>query len=180
MAHSPQGLGRGWLIGAELPYFHMGSTLLFPLPVFSLCQPGGAQGSPRSEEHPARDLFGARLHLGCSGNTLPLSLERNGCPPAEGVVAPVVPGISLARPAVTSDPGLLLELCTAHGCEFGPHRWPGGCCHCHKRRAALSPSISASPRWGCTSRKGMDLELITGVRQHLSHLPFLGCRCRAL
>lgn len=98
------------------PYFHVGSTLLFPLPVFSLCQPGGGQDSLRSEEHPARDLFGARLHLGCSGNTLSLPLEGNECHPAEGVVAPVVPGLSSARPAV---PLTLLDLCTAHGCEFG-------------------------------------------------------------
>lgn len=82
------------------PYFHVGSTLLFPWPIFSLYQPRSAQGSLRSEEYTARDLFGYRLHLGCSGSTLPLPLGGNECPPAEGVMAPSVPVLSLARPAV--------------------------------------------------------------------------------
>lgn len=58
------GTGVGSRTPYVQPYFHMGNTLLFPWPVFSLCQPGSdARGSLRHEEHASRDLFGSQAAL---------------------------------------------------------------------------------------------------------------------
>lgn len=142
--HVPPRAGRRVIHRVCMALFPYGKCPPFP------CQAGSAQGSLRSQEHPARDLFGASLPLGCSGNTLPLPWGGDEHPPAEGVVAPLLSVPSLARPALVCCWILhssWVGIWDALSCQ-GPHRWPGGCCHCHtlhSSKASKSPVSALLP-----------------------------------